>query len=189
MTLYPITRFRRARKGGRACPAPIRKGVQLECLPLAHPGGRTTWHGFRTDQAQDLSHHSRREPCSIVENAGLVSGRDHDRARRAACRRGHEQHQAAPCDPTCHVSRRTTVGQYVPFYFCPRSVMLYVLHRGNHPSLEYRGGQTPLVHLEADLLSVVCLGESRRSALGVQSLERGRGLYGLLCPNLTQSIR
>lgn len=43
------------------------------------------------------------------------------------------------------------VGDYVPFYFCPRSVMLYVLHRGNDPDLAYRGGQSPIVHLEADL--------------------------------------
>lgn len=43
------------------------------------------------------------------------------------------------------------VGQCVPFYFCPRSVMLYVMHRANHPELAYRGGQEPIVHLEADL--------------------------------------
>ena len=43
------------------------------------------------------------------------------------------------------------VGHCVPFYFCPRSVMLYVIHRANHPSLSYLGGQEPIVHLEADL--------------------------------------
>ena len=43
------------------------------------------------------------------------------------------------------------VGQCVPFYFCPRSVMLYVVSRANHPGLDYRGGQEPIVHMEADL--------------------------------------
>lgn len=43
------------------------------------------------------------------------------------------------------------VGDCVPFHFCPRSVMLYVLHKGNHPDLNYHGGQDPIVHLEADL--------------------------------------
>ena len=43
------------------------------------------------------------------------------------------------------------VGDCVPFYFCPRSVMLYVIHMGNNPDLGYRGGQEPIVHLEADL--------------------------------------
>lgn len=43
------------------------------------------------------------------------------------------------------------VGDCVPFYFCPRSVMLYVIHRGNNPDLSYRDGQESVLHLEADL--------------------------------------
>lgn len=52
-------------------------------------------------------------------------------------------------DVYCHPG--TKVGQYVPFYFCPRSVMLYILHMGNHPGINYDGGQEPIVHLQADL--------------------------------------
>ena len=47
------------------------------------------------------------------------------------------------------------VGACVPFYFCPRSVMLYLLHRANDPGLAYRGGEGPIVHLEADLQATV----------------------------------
>ena len=47
------------------------------------------------------------------------------------------------------------VGDCVPFYFCPRSVMLFVLHLANHPELSYRGGQDPIIHLEADLQQTV----------------------------------
>ena len=47
------------------------------------------------------------------------------------------------------------VGDCVPFYFCPRSVMLYVVHMGNNPELEYGDGQEPIVHLEADLRRTV----------------------------------
>ncbi|MCF7809674.1 DUF4433 domain-containing protein [bacterium] len=54
---------------------------------------------------------------------------------------------------SCHSG--TNVGDYVPFYFCPRSVMLYVLYCGNHPDLTYHSGQDPIVHLEADLYRVV----------------------------------
>lgn len=54
---------------------------------------------------------------------------------------------------TCYPA--TKVGDYVPFYFCPRSVMLYVIHRANHPELTYWEGQQPIVHLEADLHTVV----------------------------------
>lgn len=46
------------------------------------------------------------------------------------------------------------VGQCVPFYFCPRSVMLYLIHRQN-AELEYKGGQGPIVHLRADLRAAV----------------------------------
>ena len=51
------------------------------------------------------------------------------------------------------------VGDCVPFYFCPRSVMLYVIHRANHPNLAYVGGQDPIVHLEADLRRSVAWAE------------------------------
>jgi hypothetical protein len=47
------------------------------------------------------------------------------------------------------------VGDYVPFNFCPRSVMLYVIYKGNHPELTYRGGQRHIVHLELDLNEVI----------------------------------
>jgi len=47
------------------------------------------------------------------------------------------------------------VGQCVPFYFCPRSVMLYVIYRADSPELAYRGGQGPIIHLQADLNATV----------------------------------
>jgi ssDNA thymidine ADP-ribosyltransferase DarT-like protein len=53
----------------------------------------------------------------------------------------------------CHAG--TKVGEYVPFYFCPRSIMLYILHKGNHPDLQYKEGQGPIVHLEADFRATV----------------------------------
>ncbi|WP_205620247.1 DarT ssDNA thymidine ADP-ribosyltransferase family protein [Salinivibrio socompensis] len=43
------------------------------------------------------------------------------------------------------------VGQCVPFYFCPRSIMLYVIHRADSDELTYKGGQGPIIHLQADL--------------------------------------
>ncbi len=54
------------------------------------------------------------------------------------------------------------VGECVPFYFCPRSVMLYVIHMGNHRNLVYRGGQGPIVHLEADLHQAVDWAEANQ---------------------------
>ncbi len=48
-----------------------------------------------------------------------------------------------------------TVGQCVPFYFCPRSVMLYVIKCQNSPDLSYLGGQNNILHLVFDLQNVL----------------------------------
>lgn len=47
------------------------------------------------------------------------------------------------------------VGECVPFYFCPRSVMLYLIYRANDRELTYRGGQGHIVHMEFDLYAAV----------------------------------
>ena len=52
------------------------------------------------------------------------------------------------------------VGQCVPFYFCPRSVMLYMMHMGNSPDITYQGGQDSIIHLEADLMSSIAWANS-----------------------------
>lgn len=60
----------------------------------------------------------------------------------------------------CHP--RTRVGEYVPFYFCPRSIMLYILYMGNHPDIDYREGQCPIVHLQADLMASIQWAEKHK---------------------------
>ena len=60
---------------------------------------------------------------------------------------------------TCHPG--TKVGEYVPFYFCPRSIMLYILHKGDHPEIDYGEGQEPIIHLEADLQEVIHWAQSK----------------------------
>lgn len=54
---------------------------------------------------------------------------------------------------SCHPG--TKVAEYVPFYFCPRSVMLYTINVGGRGDLNYRDGQGQILHLEADLRAVV----------------------------------
>lgn len=70
---------------------------------------------------------------------------------------------------SCHAGLH--VGDCVPFYFCSRSIMLFVIHCANHPELAYRGGQQPIVHLEADLHQVVqwAQAEGRRWAFSLSN--------------------
>lgn len=93
--------------------------------------------------------------ASIVETGGLLSdakmverggpdvpvGMDDIKARR--------MRQTVKCHPP------DKVGEYVPFFFCPRSVMLYIFHMDNAPGLTYHGGQRPIVHLELDVDEVI----------------------------------
>jgi hypothetical protein len=99
----------------------------------------------------------------IVTTGGLLS--DAEMIRRggpgqtiglSGIKRRRVEELQVPCHPG------TKVGDYVPFYFCPRSVMLYVIHCANHPELTYRGGQDPIVHLEADLHRVVAWANDNR---------------------------
>jgi len=46
------------------------------------------------------------------------------------------------------------VGSCVPFYFCPRSIMLYLIHKRNK-ELDYHGGQESIIHLVADLYETI----------------------------------
>lgn len=50
-----------------------------------------------------------------------------------------------------NVAAGGTIGQYVPFNFCPRSVMLYAIYRGHD---DFDGGQDEVLHLISDTETV-----------------------------------
>lgn len=93
---------------------------------------------------------------SIVANHGLVSDAKRITNQLSCSLVGMstiKQRRLQEIEVSCYPG--TKVGQYVPFYFCPRSIMLYILHRGNHPEIIYKEGQQSIVHLQADLHSVI----------------------------------
>jgi hypothetical protein len=51
---------------------------------------------------------------------------------------------------------RGKLGDYVPFNFCPRSVMLYVVSRGHQ---DYGGGQDEIVHLVSSVNTAIAIGK------------------------------
>ena len=69
------------------------------------------------------------------------------------------------------------VGDCVPFYFCPRSVMLYVISQANHPELAFRGGQGLIVHLEADLRRTVTWAEKHQQRWAFTSSNAGSTFF------------
>ena len=103
------------------------------------PAAPKIYHIVHVDKLRAISQEGLLSDAAIREaNAdGTVIGMSSIKRRRLAL--------PVSCHPGTHV------GDYVPFYFCSRSIMLYVLYCANHPELEYRGGQGPIVHLEADL--------------------------------------
>jgi hypothetical protein len=90
-----------------------------------------------------------RDGCLVSDAAMIERGGPARSIGMSTIKRRRVEELDLPCHPG------TKVGDYVPFYFCPRSIMLYVIHCANHPELEYRGGQEPIVHLECDLRTVV----------------------------------
>lgn len=93
---------------------------------------------------------------AIIEDGGLLCDRTmlerggpQQTIGMGSIKQRRVEQLGVPCHP------ETKVGDYVPFYFCPRSIMLFVIHRANQPELAYSGGQGPIVHLQADLHVVI----------------------------------
>lgn len=93
------------------------------------------------------------------------------------------KHRRLELPVKCH--RPDRVGEYVPFYFCSRSIMLYLIHCANHPELTYRGGQEPILHLEADLHETVTWAEGNERHWAF-SLSNAGAYYAEFRRNLDQ---
>ncbi len=84
---------------------------------------------------------------SILHHGGLCSYRDLDEMGAGYVDIAHHDVQRrrartlVPCGPGGQLH------EYVPFYFAPRSPMLYVICKRNMDGYHYRGGQEPIVHL------------------------------------------
>lgn len=100
--------------------------------------------------------------ASIIETGGLLSDSEIKELNLPGTTIGMNSIKERRLDLAVKCYSNATVGQFVPFYFCPRSVMLYVIHRANSPELTYKGGQGPIVHLECDLNKVIAELDKRK---------------------------
>ena len=64
------------------------------------------------------------------------------------------------------------VGGCVPFYFCPRSVMLFLLHRGNHPDLTLHRRSGPSDSSRTGSPCGCRMGGTARSSMGIYAFQR-----------------
>lgn len=118
----------------------------------------------------------------IIREGGLASDRKCMRDRinfdligMPKIKRRRLEEITVDCHPGTHV------GDYVPFYFCPRSIMLFILHKGNHPDITYRDGQGPIVHLRADLRAVVKWAEKKGLPWAFSNRNAGGYLADFYC--------
>ena len=93
--------------------------------------------------------------ASIIQSAGLYCDTDMQGNQHPGTTIGMPELKATRLVRPVDVHPGTTVGDYVPFYFCSRSIMLYVISMRNHAGLKYTGGQGPIIHLECDLSQVL----------------------------------
>ncbi|MBP5510497.1 MAG: DUF4433 domain-containing protein [Kiritimatiellae bacterium] len=93
--------------------------------------------------------------ASVVREGGLYCDSETIRRQLPGTRigLGHiKERRLNVC--TLQTAPQLHVGDCVPFYFCPRSVMLFLIFKRN-PDLAYRDGQEPIVHLVADMRAAI----------------------------------
>jgi hypothetical protein len=82
---------------------------------------------------------------SIVASGGLYSDSTMRSARTPHTRIGHEHIKQRRLTGEVAVAAKGFLGDYVPFNFCARSVMLYAINVGSVEG--YEGGQDEVIHL------------------------------------------
>lgn len=89
--------------------------------------------------------------ASILANGVLLSDSQRIAINLTSQNIGYSHIKARRLKHTVTVAQGGVIGDYVPFNFCPRSVMLYVVHKGHD---NYIGGQEEIIHLMTDVDSV-----------------------------------
>ena len=94
---------------------------------------------------------------SILANSGLFPDSAMRAAGRSHTRIGYEHIKQRRLSRPVSTAEKGFLGDYVPFNFCPRSVMLYVISTGSVDG--YEGGQGDVVHLVSTVQTAIDSGE------------------------------
>ena len=93
---------------------------------------------------------------SIIEHGCLWSDSQRVAQKLATMNIGYLRIKQRRLDRPVPVGAGGKLGDYVPFNFCPRSVMLFVVSRGHQ---DYAGGQNEIVHLVSSVNTAIALGK------------------------------
>ncbi len=108
----------------------------------------------------------------IVAGGGLYSDAERMRRNLVSTNIGHLHIKQRRLNRAVTTRAGGNLGDYVPFNFCPRSVMLYVVSRGHQ---DYSGGQEDIVHLVSRVSIATRLG--RAWAFTDRHAELGHALH------------
>lgn len=82
--------------------------------------------------------------AGILQEGGLWCDRERAKRNFDHTNIGHQHIKARRSRRAVTVAAMGTLGDYVPFYFCNRSIMLCAIHHGHQ---NYAGGQAKILHL------------------------------------------
>lgn len=100
--------------------------------------------------------------ASIIKDGYLWCDKEADKRASGGTTIGMEKIKQQRRENLLYSHPNLYVGDCVPFYFGTHSVMLYVIFKQNDQELSYRGGQGPIVHLEADLRQTVAWADRQK---------------------------
>jgi hypothetical protein len=92
---------------------------------------------------------------AILAQGGLWSDAERIRLALVSTNIGHVHIKNRRLQRPVQTRAGGNLGDYAPFNFCPRSVMLFVVHRGHQ---DYQGGQEDIIHLVSSVSRAVALG-------------------------------
>lgn len=110
--------------------------------------------------------------AGILREGGLWCDRQRIARRLSSTNIGHKHIKERRLSRVVNTRAGGTLGDYVPFNFCARSVMLYAIHRGHQ---DYAGGQEAIVHLVSTVNRATALG--RAWAFTDRHAELGHALH------------
>ncbi|REK76063.1 DUF4433 domain-containing protein [Paenibacillus paeoniae] len=90
---------------------------------------------------------------SILNNNGLICTNQLNKTGNSFVNIAYEQIQSRRFEKQVPLPPYGNLHDYVPFYFAPRSPMLFTINQGNVP--QFQGGQKPIIYLVSTVQLVI----------------------------------